>query len=94
MNTLCKSLLCGALAIASTAAIAAPGLTPQLCNDYPFKKPVGEVTHAQLIQELAELEAVGYRPAIDDPYYPQQINRAEHKLRQEYRRDCMAPAHS
>ncbi|CAN7774649.1 MULTISPECIES: DUF4148 domain-containing protein [unclassified Caballeronia] len=94
MNTLCKSLLFGVLAIASTAAVAAPQLTPQQCNDYPFKQPVGEITHAQLAQELAELEAVGYRPGVDDPHYPRLINRAEHKLRQEYRRDCMAPAHS
>lgn len=73
----------------STAVLAAPGLTPQQCNDYPFVHPAGDVTHAQLMQELSELEAVGYRPTPDDPYYPRRIERAEKKLQVEYRQDYM-----
>ena len=73
----------------STAVLAAPGLTPQQCNDYPFVHPAAEVTHAQLMQELSELEAVGYRPTPNDPQYPRRIERAEKKLQVEYRQDCM-----
>ena len=40
--------------------MAAPHLTPQQCNDYPFTQLKGEVTHKQLMRELGELEAVGY----------------------------------
>jgi hypothetical protein len=41
------------------------------------------------MQNLKELEDVGYRPAPADPYYPRRIERAEKKLQVEYRRDCM-----
>lgn len=77
----------------STAVLAAPNLTPQQCNDYPFVHPAGDVTHAQVMQELSELEAVGYRPTPDDPYYPRRIERAERKLQVEYRQDCMPVKH-
>jgi hypothetical protein len=82
-------LASAALMTLSTAVLAAPGLTPQQCNNYPFVRPAGDVTHAQLMQELSELEAVGYRPTPDDPYYPRKIQRAEKKLQVEYRQDCM-----
>lgn len=81
------------LALSSTA-FAAQGLTSQQCHDYPFVKLTGEVTHAQLMQELSELEAVGYRPVPDDPYYPRRIERAERKLRAEYRQDCTPAANN
>jgi hypothetical protein len=83
-----------ALMTFSAATFAAPGLTPQQCHEYPFVQPVHGVTHAELMQELAELEAVGYHPSPDDPYYPRQIQRAEHKLHAEYRQDCMTPGGS
>lgn len=73
----------------SSGAFAAQGFTPRQCHDYPFVQPAGEVTHSQLMQELSELEAVGYRPAPADTYYPKRIERAERKLRAEYRQDCM-----
>jgi hypothetical protein len=76
----------------SSGAFAAQGLTPRQCQDYPFVQPAGEVTHSQLMQELFELEAVGYRPAPADPYYPSRIERAERKLRAEFRQDCMPAA--
>ncbi len=88
-----KVLVTGALLV-SVSAFGGERLTPRQCNDYPFQQPVGEVTHHELMQELAELEAVGYRPAIDDPAYPRQINLAQKKLRQEFRRDGMGAAHS
>jgi len=77
------------LMTASVAAMAAPTLTPQECSDYPFVQPAGELTHAQVMQNLKELEDVGYRPAPADPYYPRRIERAEKKLQIEYRHDCM-----
>jgi len=82
------------LLVMSSTTYAAQGLTPQECHDYPFVQPRGEVTHAQLMQELSELEAVGYRPAPADPYYPRRIERAERKLRAEYRQDCMPAANN
>jgi Domain of unknown function (DUF4148) len=88
MNLKLNVVASAILLTVGTAAIAAPPLTPQQCNSYPFKQPVGEVTHAQLMQELAELEAVGYYPGEDDLYYPRDIQRAERKLRAEYRQDC------
>jgi hypothetical protein len=82
------------LLTASSAVLAAPGLTPQECNDYPFVHQTGDLTHAQVMQELKELEAVGYRPTPDDPYYPRRIERAEKKLQVEYRQDCMHGQHA
>ncbi|MGA7776268.1 MAG: DUF4148 domain-containing protein [Paraburkholderia sp.] len=78
----------------STAVLAAPSLTPQQCDDYPFVHPAGDVTHGQVMQELKELEAVGYRTTPDDPYYPRRIEKAEKKLQVEYRQDCMPVQHN
>ena len=78
-------------ALACQAAFAGSHLTPDQCNDYPFTPLHGEVTHKQLMKELGELEAVGYQPDEDQNYYPQDLQDAEAKLRQEYRRDCVAP---
>ena len=38
---------------------------------------------------MSELEAAGYHPLANDPYYPSDIQHAEKKLRTEYRRDCL-----
>ena len=94
MNISCRSAIYATLFITSTAAIAGPHLTSQQCNDYPFRQPVGEVTHAQLIQELAELEAVGYNPGGEDPNYPADLMRAKKKLRTEYGQDCTSQTHA
>ncbi|MGA7778881.1 MAG: DUF4148 domain-containing protein [Paraburkholderia sp.] len=88
MNLKLNAVASAFLLATATTALAAPRLTPQQCNDYPFKQPVGEVTHAQLQQELAELEAVGYDPGANDVYYPRELRSAERKLRTEYRHDC------
>lgn len=90
MKLATKTLLTGLLLIGSASAMAAPGLTQQQCNDYPFKKMSGEVTHKQLMRELGELEAVGYQPSNgDDADYPNDLEKAERKLQVEYRADCM-----
>lgn len=88
MNLKLTAIVSAFLLVSATTALAAPRLTPQQCNDFPFKQPVGEITHAQLIQELSELEAVGYDPGINDVYYPRDLQAAERKLRTEYRHDC------
>ena len=64
-------------------------LTPQECKDYPFVAQRGELTRYQVLEELKELEAVGYRPSMaNDPYYPVDIEKAQKRLWAEYARDC------
>jgi hypothetical protein len=84
-----KFLVALSVLVASASAVASPHLTSQQCNDYPFKPLKKEVTHAQLQQELAELEAVGYDPSHDDIEYPQDLQSAQRRLSKEYARDCM-----
>ncbi|WP_206997164.1 DUF4148 domain-containing protein [Trinickia mobilis] len=82
-----------ALSLVSARAMAAP-LTPHECSSYPFQPASGEVTHAQLIRELGELESVGYDPAFDDPDYPTNLQRAQRALQAKYQKDCAPPASS
>jgi hypothetical protein len=90
MSFIARTLSAAALLAASASVMAAPLLTPQQCHDYPFVKSTAPLTHHQVMQELAELEAVGYQPAAgDDPDYPADIERAQHLLWQAYARDCM-----
>jgi hypothetical protein len=89
MPKIAASILTCALLLSTTAALASPHLTPQQCSDYPFRQPTGEVTHAQLMQELSELEAVGYDPAQNDDEYPSNLMSAEEKVHAEYQRDCV-----
>ena len=63
-------------------------LSQKQCNEYPFK-PATHITQRGLRRELAELEAVGYRPAQSDVYYPDDVQQAEQKLRAVNRRDCL-----
>jgi hypothetical protein len=79
------------LLLGSVSAMAGSKLTAEECNDYPFKPVVGEVTHAQLVQELAELESVGYEPYKNDYYYPHDLQAAQARLHAKYIADC-APA--
>jgi hypothetical protein len=94
MKLVSKTAVLAALLIGgSGSAMAAQGLSPQECSDYPFKPLKGEVTHAQLMRELGELEAVGYDPTADDVEYPDHLEQAQQRLQAEYRADC-APAAS
>ncbi|AOI57885.1 DUF4148 domain-containing protein [Burkholderia diffusa] len=86
---LSTTVACMLLACASTAAFAAPHLTPQECSAYPFVHTRHEVTHADLVRELAELEQVGYEPAHSGPYYPDDLDAAKRRLAAEYRTDCI-----
>ncbi|MFM0070682.1 DUF4148 domain-containing protein [Paraburkholderia sediminicola] len=94
MKLATKTLVTTLLLIGSASAMASPALTQQQCNDYPFRQLKGEVTHKQLMNELGELEAVGYSPSNDDDEYPSDLQQAERKLQAEYRADCMPAAHA
>ena len=74
--------------VVSVSALAAPHLTPQECHSYPFVKQTHEVTHADLIRELKELEAVGYEPRAEDDSYPADIEAAQQRLAAVYQSDC------
>ncbi|SDH13266.1 DUF4148 domain-containing protein [Paraburkholderia phenazinium] len=91
-KTATRTVLMALLLAGSASAMAAPHLTPQECNDYPFKPLKAEVTHRQLMRELGELEAVGYNPAADDAVYPADLEAAQKKLQAEYRSDCATAA--
>lgn len=88
MNRCFASLVAFSIALSCGPAMAAPQLTQSECHDYPFVPLKHEVTHKQLMEELSELEAVGYQPAADENDYPQDLNVAEAKLRKEYRQEC------
>jgi hypothetical protein len=85
-----KSAVALCVLLASGVASAAGKLTPAECTDYPFQPLSKPVTHAQLMQELSELESVGYDPsASDESYYPSDIQLAQARLRLKYRADCV-----
>ena len=91
MNASLNAAVCSALMLASASVFAASKLTPQQCNDYPFTPLHASVTHAQLQNELVELESVGYQPSDNDNEYPVELQRAETLLRAKYRADCGVP---
>jgi hypothetical protein len=83
------ALACTILLASGVAAHAAPALTPQQCADYPFVHTKGPVTHAQIVNELAELESVGYDPSAgESDNYPNDIDSAQQRLMAKYQHDC------
>lgn len=92
MISIQKLLLLGAFSLVAGSALAAPHLTSQQCRAYPFRRLSHSVTHQQLMQELGELEAVGYEPSANESNYPSDLKTAEHRLHAEYRRDCLPGA--
>lgn len=89
MKIVRRMAACTMLMLVGTSAYASSPLTPQQCNDYPFAPLRGAVTHAQLMNELSELESVGYNPAdSDNDSYPRDLQRAEARLQAKYRADC------
>ncbi|RFU48271.1 DUF4148 domain-containing protein [Paraburkholderia sp. DHOC27] len=91
MNIPCKLALPIALMMASACAMASDHLTPHQCNAYPFKTQ-GPVTHRDVMRELTELEAVGYRPGVDN--YGPDINDARARLAAKYNEDCKPAQHA
>jgi hypothetical protein len=64
--------------VASLLACSASSFAQSAC---------GPVTRADVRTDLIRLEQAGYRPAGDDPYYPEDIQAAEAKVaREEARR--------
>ncbi|MBB3259362.1 hypothetical protein F4827_004237 [Paraburkholderia bannensis] len=81
-----------ALAAATVSLTAHAGLhlTPAQCRGYPFRHVApGKVTHAQLMNELGELEARGYRPGDDEGTYPADLQAAQKALSADYSADCL-----
>jgi hypothetical protein len=94
MKTVIRAAVFGLLVVAAAPAFASSKLTPQQCNDYPFTKLTRPVTHKQLINELSELESVGYEPSSgDNAYYPTELENAEQRLQAKYQQDCVQPQH-
>ena len=88
MKRIARCIATITLLTAGVSAFAAPTLTLQQCNDYPFVRLQGPVTHRQLINELKELEAFGYDPLADDELYPDNLNMAQRRLWEQYAADC------
>ncbi|WP_347556965.1 hypothetical protein [Robbsia sp. KACC 23696] len=85
------ALISAACGLTSTAhAASLPVLTPQECHEYPFVH-TSHIDHKDEITEMGELEAAGYNPAGQDPLYPADYDRAEHRLHVAYKADCLPP---
>jgi len=91
MKTVSITAAFALLFLTSVPAFASSHLTPQQCNDYPFTKLQHPVTHSQLMNELSELEAVGYQPGGSEDDYPDDLDTADARLQSEYQRDCVKP---
>lgn len=89
MKLTTRTVLAALMLAGSASAMAAPHLTQRECNGYPFTPLKSEVTHKQLMRELAELEAQGYNPGVDDASYPANLETAQAKLMAQYRTDCL-----
>ena len=61
-------------ALLVTCALAAPAAAFAQSAGTAANAPV---TRAQVIADLTRVEHAGYRPSGDDPYYPEDIQRAE-----------------
>ena len=95
MNHPIRYLVCAAMLASSVSAHAEPTLTPAQCHDYPFVHANGPISHRQLVNELNELESVGYDPSSgDESSYPDDIDSAQARLMQKYRRDCAGVANT
>ncbi|WP_395064792.1 hypothetical protein [Paraburkholderia silvatlantica] len=77
------------LSAMSAFADVASNLTSCECKSHPFASTSTPLTSRQLQRELQEVEAVGYRPRPSNFAYPADIETAERRLHEEYRRDCV-----
>ncbi|WP_175975716.1 DUF4148 domain-containing protein [Burkholderia sp. BCC1047] len=90
-----RYLVCAAMLASSVSAHAETKLTSAQCHDYPFVHTNGPVSHRQLVNELNVLESVGYDPSSgDESSYPDDIDSAQARLMQKYRRDCAGVANT
>jgi hypothetical protein len=67
-----KSLI-KAVAIAAVLAVPAISFAQSQGNN-------GPVTRAQVRNELVQLEAAGYRPSLNDMYYPDDLQKAQARV--------------
>jgi Domain of unknown function (DUF4148) len=65
-----KALIAAVLAV---TVLAAPAVSFAQSSKDP-------ITRAQVRADLVQLEKAGYRPGIDDPYYPANIQAAEARV--------------
>ncbi|ABK11361.1 DUF4148 domain-containing protein [Burkholderia orbicola] len=95
MNHPVRYLVCAAMLALSVSAHAGTKLTSAQCHDYPFVHANGPVSHRQLVNELNELESVGYNPSSgDESSYPDDIDSAQARLMQKYQHDCAGAANT
>jgi len=65
-------------AVAFAAVLAVPAL-----SFAQSQGNTGPVTRAQVRNELAQLEAAGYRPSVNDIYYPDDLQKAQARVNAE-----------
>jgi hypothetical protein len=64
-------------------------LSPTQCRDLTALRSNAPPTHQSNISELAALRAAGYDPSRwYDPYYPEDLQAAQHQVDAWYQQDC------
>lgn len=60
------------------------------CRDLTAIKDKAPVTHARNMSEVSALEKAGYHPGSfnDDPYYPEDLEAAQHQVDIWYETEC------
>lgn len=72
-------------AVALAAVLAAPVVSFAQQSNQPL-------TRAEVRNELIQLEKAGYRPEVNDPYYPQNIQAAEARVAEQNAQSGYGPA--
>lgn len=64
-------------------------LSATQCVDLTAARQNEPVTHARAVSELAALEQAGYNPGWRfDPYYPEDLQKAQRRVDAWYRNEC------
>jgi hypothetical protein len=94
VHTIAIGMLIGCTSGAAYAETSSTPLTPQQCNDYPFKEIRQPIRYSQIVNQLAELESVGYSPKPgSDQEQLRDLQRAEQRLQAKYIADCVEVTH-
>ncbi|WP_233838398.1 DUF4148 domain-containing protein [Paraburkholderia sp. ZP32-5] len=65
-------------------------LSAAQCRDLTALRNNAPLTRERNASEMAALEKAGYHPGwIDDPYYPDDLQAAQHQVDLWYRQDCV-----
>jgi hypothetical protein len=86
-----------ALALSITGCAAGGGenignahLSAAQCRDLTALMNHAPLTRERNASEMAALEKAGYQPGwIDDPYYPDDLQAAQHQVELWYRQECV-----